>query len=101
MFGSYNDYSATAANVDDRITPIEARRIVLCMFTLSAPIIQRNCAASACCTVFHSPGGIVLSDIQQFVMTNIEYFYLRVPSCRPLVLQGARAGASAPARKRA
>ena len=27
-------------------------------------------------------GGIVLSDIQQTVLTNLGYFYLRVPSCR-------------------
>ena len=32
------------------------------------------------------PGGIVLSDTQQTVPTNLEYFYRRVPSCRALRL---------------
>ena len=30
------------------------------------------------------PGGIVLSEIQQLVLKNLSYFYLRVPSCRAL-----------------
>ena len=29
-----------------------------------------------------NPGGIVLSDIQQIVPRNLDYHYLRVPSCR-------------------
>ena len=35
--------------------------------------------------------GIVLSDIQQIVLTNLEYFYLWVPSCRALGLTCAAA----------
>ena len=30
------------------------------------------------------PGGIVLPDIQQIVLTNLKYFHLRVPSCTAL-----------------
>ena len=30
------------------------------------------------------PGGIVLADTQQPVLINLEYFYLRVPSCTAL-----------------
>ena len=42
---------------------------------------------AAICTAPHSPlhsGGIVLSDIQQIVLTNLEYFHLRVPNCSAL-----------------
>ena len=31
------------------------------------------------------PGGIVLSDTQQAVPKNLEYVYLRVPTCTALV----------------
>ena len=36
--------------------------------------------------VLYSPGGIVLSDIQQIVLINLEYFYLWAPSVRALVV---------------
>ena len=35
--------------------------------------------------VLYNPSGIVLSDTQQAVLTNLEYFYLRVPSCTALL----------------
>ena len=35
--------------------------------------------------VLYNLGGIVLSDTQQTVLTNLECFYLRVPSCTALV----------------
>ena len=34
--------------------------------------------------MLYHPGGIILSDIQKIVLTHLEYFYLRVPSCRAL-----------------
>ena len=34
--------------------------------------------------VVYNPGGIVLPDIQQIFPTNVNYLYLRVPSCRGL-----------------
>ena len=33
------------------------------------------------CRGLCNPGGIVPSDIQQIVLTNLEYLYLSVPSC--------------------
>ena len=36
-----------------------------------------------CAPVLCHPSGIVLSDTRQIVPTNLEYYYLRVPSCRP------------------
>ena len=36
--------------------------------------------------VLYSPGGIVLPDIQQLFLTNLEYLYVWVPSCRALPL---------------
>ena len=38
------------------------------------------CMHRVCFSALH-PGGIVLPDIQQIVLTNLEYFHLRVPSC--------------------
>ena len=36
-------------------------------------------------SVLFNPGGqIALSDIQETLLTNVEHFYLRVPSCRTL-----------------
>ena len=35
--------------------------------------------------VLYNPSGIVLSDTQQAVLTNLEYFYLRVPGCTALL----------------
>ena len=35
-------------------------------------------------SVLYNPGRFVLSAIQQTVLTNLYYFYLRVPSCRAL-----------------
>ena len=34
--------------------------------------------------VFYNPGGIVRLDTQHTVITNLEYFHLRVPSFRSL-----------------
>ena len=35
--------------------------------------------------VLCNPGGIVQSDIQNIVLTIVEYFHLRGPSCRALI----------------
>ena len=35
--------------------------------------------------VFYKRGGILLSDIHKIVLTNLDYFYLRVTSCRALL----------------
>ena len=42
--------------------------------------IDCTCVVRPRCPVLYNPGGILLSDIQKIVLTNLEYFYLRVPS---------------------
>ena len=39
-----------------------------------------------CSSVACSPGRVVLSGMQNVVLTDHEFVYLRVPSCRALVL---------------
>ena len=46
--------------------------------------------------VLYNPSGIVLSNIQQVVLTNLEYFHLRVPSCRAQAKGRTRASEEPP-----
>ena len=52
----------------------------------AAPGSLKQCRSSA---------GIVLSDIQQMILTNLDYFYLRVPSRGVLVQAASNLGALA------
>lgn len=49
-----------------------------------------NYLVAYCTPVVNTPGDTALSNIEQIVLTNLEYFYLRVSSCRGLLHTGGR-----------
>ena len=50
----------------------------------SGTVESASMAIWVCSSLLCNPGGIVLSDVRKGARTNLEFFYLRVLSCRAL-----------------
>ena len=53
-----------------------------CLHSCGRVVCEDTCQLQP---VLYNPSGIVLSAVQQIVVTNIDLLHLRVPSCRSLV----------------